>query len=383
MERIQTVNPRRVEWCLGDRGADILACARETGISESNLGKLLDGDYHPTVNQLERLAEFFGRSVLFFLDASDVPEKGMHSLAFRSILNQKPELTPKIRLLIERVERQRDIFVSLRKEIDEESLPRFVAPKINPKDVPGAAEKVRKWLRLGDKNDFQTYRQAVESRGILVFRSNGYLGQWQIAKGSPILGFSLFHSACPVIFVKKARFESRQSFTLFHELGHIILHRKSWIDDESSLSSAEGHEAESNRFAGLVLVPDALLDEVPDRVRPHEVSEFDAWLEPYRRQWGVSSEVILRRLLDVGRLTKRDYNAYRDWCSRLEPAIEDSGGNRQYRYREPRHLFGDPFVRVVLTSLSNQKITLNRASTFLDNLKIHDLHQLEQYCASV
>lgn len=57
--------------------------------------------------------------------------------------------------------------------------------------------------------------------------------------------------------------------------------------------------------------------------------------------------------------------------------------NRTYRHREPKHVFGDPFVGVVLDALHAKQITLTKASTYLDNLKISDLHQLEAFYAGV
>jgi Zn-dependent peptidase ImmA (M78 family) len=128
------------------------------------------------------------------------------------------------------------------------------------------------------------------------------------------------------------------------------------------------------------LVPDAFLARVCDTERPGDVSQYDAWLEQPRRAWGVSGEVILRRLLDAGRLPQSQYNAYRQWRAQMAVAPKD-GGNRMYRHREPKHVFGDTFVRTVLDALSAGHITLAKASGYLDSLKINDLHQLERHFA--
>ena len=93
----------------------------------------------------------------------------------------------------------------------------------------------------------------MEAQGILVFRSNGYNGKWQISKTDPILGFTLYDNKCPVIFIKKQYGEAPQSFTLMHELGHLLLHTVSSIDDENDMYSYKGHERDANAFAGLLL----------------------------------------------------------------------------------------------------------------------------------
>jgi Zn-dependent peptidase ImmA (M78 family) len=185
-----------------------------------------------------------------------------------------------------------------------------------------------------------------------------------------------------VIVVKKQESNARQSFTLMHELGHLLLHRTSWIDDEKDLHAHEGGEREANAFAGHLLVPDAFLLSIRDDERPDDVAKFDDWLAPQRKDWGVSGEVILRRLKDANRLPKAMYAAYRQWWANRQMP-EESGGSRAYRNREPKHIFGDGYVRTVLDALNSRRISLAKASSYLDNLTIKDLHTLERYYAGI
>jgi len=320
--------------------------------------------------------------VLFFLEDGPVDEAQVHSPQFRTLANQKPELSANLKALIERVERQREVYLSLREDLDDADRPRFVPPVLPADNLQEAARIARQWLGLDEQNSFDTYRDALESRGVLVFRSNGYAGKWQIAKTNPILGFSLYDANCPVIVVKKQDWDTRQTFTLMHELGHVLLHKTSSIDDERDMESHRGHEREANAFAGYLLVPDSFLSGINDAERPDDVSQYDHWLGNQRKDWGVSGEMILRRLLDAGRLPQGRYEAYRQWVAQV-PIIEEGGGSRAYRNREPRHIFGDTFVRTVLDSLYARHITLAKASGYLDNLKIKDLHQLERLYAGV
>lgn len=356
--------------------------AREIEIAPATFAKVMAGETGLTFNQLRKLASFFGRGTLFFMEPGPVHEEKVHSPQFRTLSNQKPELSHSLKLLIERVERQRAVFVELREELDPTEVIRFSPPDLAGLSISAAAEHVRNWLGLKHRNDFESYRQAIEAKGLLVFRSNGYNGKWQIAKESPILGFSLYDPDCPVIVVKKQDAETRQSFTLMHELGHLLIHRASSIDDEGDLHAADGDEREANAFAGHLLVPDSFLLNIRDQDRPADAAGFDDWLEPQRKAWGVSSEVILRRLMDTGRLSKDAYVAYRLWSTqRVIP--EKEGGSREYRNREPRHIFGDGYVRTVLEAMNARRITLTKASSYLDNLKITDLHKLERFYAGV
>ena len=383
MERIHSINPERLAWCCADYDITPEELSAELKIAISSLNRTLEGEEGITFNQLRKIADYFGRGALFFLESGPVVEDRVHSPQFRTLANQKPELSQTLKKLIERVEKQRAVYLSLLEDLDEVDRQNFTPPNLPDNNIPEAAHIIRDWLGLGHLetvNNFGSYRKAIEAKGALVFRSNGYNGKWQIPKQSPILGFNLFDQMCPVIVIKKLPWESQQCFTLAHELGHILLHRSSSIDDEQDMYSRQGIERDANAFAGHLLVPDNFLATIRDAARPIEVTQFDIWLEPQRKSWGISTEVILRRLLDSDRLPQAVYAEYRQWRAGL--VFQNAGrGSRQYRYREPLHVFGDGFVRTVLGALNARQITLSKASGYLDSLKIKDLHQLESYYA--
>ena len=381
MHRIESINRDRIRWCANERGMSIDYLALESGVPAKALARLMEEGTGLTFAQLRMLADYFGRGVLFFLDHGPVDEERVHTVQYRTLTGQKPDLSPAVRKLIERVERQRELYLALREDLHTEDYPVFRPISVRADQPASAAATVRSWLRLGQMNTFDQFRLAVEAKGILVFRSNGYAGRWQIAKDSPILGFSLFSDVCPVIVVKKSRAETQQTFTLMHELGHLILHRASSIDDAADMQSRVGHEREANAFAGHLLVPDAFLAEIRDDERPAAVEHFDTWLAAYRQRWGVSGEVILRRLLDAGRLPQERYTAYRAHVRSLLFDEYEATGSRAYRHREPKHIFGDKFVRTVLDALNAHRITATKACSYLDGLKLTDLHSLERHVA--
>lgn len=379
MERIDFINIDRIQWCCIDAGISVEDLALETRISLAAIEKALSGESGLTFNQLKTIADYFGRGIFFFLEEGDVPEESVHSVEFRTLTNQKPNLSLGLKKLIERVEFQRDRYLGLLEDLQYDAVDLFTFPEL-PNDIHAASLQVREWLGLAGSNNFDSYRHALENRGIFIFLSNGYQGSWQIPKESPILGFSLYHEQCPVILVKKQTQPERQVFTLMHELGHLLLHREGAIDDEADLYASSGVESEANQFAGLVLVPDHFLTSINIDAQPFEVSEYGDWLKPHKKQWGVSTEVILRRLVDAGFMPRSDYTDYRNWLKKQKFEPKD-GGNRQYRHREPVHIFGDKYVKTVFDAKNAQQLTLAKVSSFLDNLKIKDLHQLEQHLA--
>ena len=381
MERITTINPQRVAWCLADLGVTPEQVAIESDIPIERLQPLLDGGGGLTFAQLKKLADYLGRSVLFLLEPGPVEVDKAHSAQFRTLASQKPNLSRRVKQLVQRVEQQRAVYLGLLDDLDPAERPRFDPPSF-PVDPVAAAVAARQWLNLADANTFQGFRDAVQTKGVLVFRTNGYAGRWQIAKENPILGFALYDAVAPVIVVKRQAAESKQTFTLMHELGHLLLHRKSSVDDDADFRATQGMERTANLFAAHLLLPDARLAQVNASDRPEDVAQMDEWLQPYRRAWGVSSDVILLRLVAAGRLQQAVYDAYRAWWASRPPLPnQDEKGSREYRHREPRHVFGDPYVRTVLNALSVRQITLGKASDYLDGLKVNDLHKLERHYA--
>ena len=374
MERIQSVNLDRIEWACAEYGMTLEQLSPIAGVSESAVKHLAAGD-GITPNNLQKIAGFLGHGVLFFVEQGPVETDSIYTPQFRTILNRKPHLSAKLRKFVQRVEKQRETYIALQEAISEPGVS-FTPPDMaSPANGPQLA---RDWLNLSTRNNFEISRKKVEEKGVLVFLSNGYNGKWQIPKDDPILGFSVYHDSYPIVVIKKES-EQRQLFTLMHELAHLIIHKASWVDDEDDLHSYSAQEQEASSLAGRVLVPDAVLESVRDQDKPSSVTEYDNWLADLRDIHGVSGEVILRRLLDSGRLLQEHYTAYRQ--SKNETTGDGrEGGNRSYRHREPIHIFGDTFVRTVFEALQAKEITLARASGYLDNLRIQDVHELEQYC---
>lgn len=384
MERIHSINPERIAWCCAEQGTTPDELAHELGIAESSIEKVMTDGEGVTFNQLHKIADYFGRGVLFFLEKEPIDVAKYRSPQFRTVANQKPDLTPKIKSLIERIEKQRAIYLSICEDLDSDYTPEFIPPSLPNDNLKEAANITRQWLNLSNQNNFDDYRAAVESKGILVFRSNGYAGKWQIAKENPIIGFELFYSESPVIFVKKVKWETKQTFTLFHELAHLLLHKTSSIDEQQDIDSHRGKEKEANAFTGYLLVTDRLLETIKDSEKPTQASQFDEWLVRPRKTAGVSTQTILLRLLELGRLSRDEYRSYEEWWNEQNRSqSQESDGGQRKRYREPVQIFGKPYVGAVLEALSNRQITLAKASSYLDNLKIEYLHQLERHFANI
>ena len=376
MDKLEKINVQRIRSTAALHSLTLESLFSELKIAGSTLATLNKTSSGLTYTQLSKIAGHLNRGVLYFMEPGEVDPEKMQSAQFRSLANQKPTISRKLKIIIENVESYRDIYLTLREYISEQAMP-FV-PSQMPSDPAEAAAMAREWLDIPRQNSFTHTRAAIERAGALVLRSNGYHGKWKVPDEDDVLGFSIHYDISPIIFIRKQTSEARQLFTLAHELGHLLLHKNHYIDGEAEFFSNAEHEVEANRFAGYFLVPDERLAEVSDRERPSNVAEYQQWLSPLTKSLGVSVETVLRRLLDSGRLSESNYVAYRSWVSKqISPQKE--GGSRAYRHREPHHLFGDQFVSAVIQSLQENKISLVMASQYLDNLKAEDVRKLEAY----
>src|SRR6266508_3893213 len=117
MERIQSVNIERLSWACQEFGITHEQLADTIAVSESTISRLVAGD-GITFKNLKKIADFFDYGVLFFLEQGAVNAE-IYTPQFRTILNKKPHLSAKLRRLVHRVEKQREIYLALQEAIAE------------------------------------------------------------------------------------------------------------------------------------------------------------------------------------------------------------------------------------------------------------------------
>jgi Zn-dependent peptidase ImmA (M78 family) len=382
------INPNRLQWCLDNFDLSIKALADKLKISIKTLEAVWKNEPSLTIKQLKRISEYFNRSMLFFINPDKIEEDRILSPQFRTINNRRPIHSRKLRIIIEQVEKHRKIYLGLLEDLGENIISNWSPTEvaISNKNEKEISLKIRRWLALEENINFKDLRQDIEDKGIMVIVSNGFNGPWQIDKKEPVRGFSLYFDVLPVIVIKKQS-EGAQAFTLFHELVHLLLHKNSVLDYEEDYHSNVGIEKEANKIAGNILIPDEFIEQIDvDQLIKMEANNVDSFLEEFSFKWCVSNEAILVRLLQEKRINNTFYTSYRGFRTFLHKQKEEELESspevnipRKYRHREPLNVFGKPFVGAVLDAYHNQHITLAKASTYLDNIKVKDVHKLVDY----
>lgn len=202
------------------------------------------------------------------------------------------------------------------------------ATSTSPEDV---AASMREHLGFGfaerDSTDRSRYRAALvdcaENAGVLVMM-NGVVGNNTSRKLDidEFRGFALCDLLAPLVFVNTNDSLSAQLFTIAHELGHIWLGDSAISAPDSDSASVHPVETWCNAVAAEFLVPVSEMLGVVGRSDPLDV------LAQLGRQFKVSDQVLLRRLLDAELINADRYRvAYQDAVDRARSMLERPGGS--------------------------------------------------------
>jgi Zn-dependent peptidase ImmA (M78 family) len=179
-------------------------------------------------------------------------------------------------------------------------------------------------------------------------------------------GFAMADDLAPLVFINGADTKAAQMFTLAHELAHLWLGRSGVSDADAATVPRHRVEKWCNQVAAELLVP---LGVLKDELRAGEGP--DAAVPRLARRFKVSTLVILRRLLDAGRLSRpRFREAYEAELARLR-ALPRSGGGNFYLTQAAR--VGKRFARALVGS------TLEGQTLYRDAFQMLGISRVETF----
>ena len=335
-----------------------------------------EGRKRPTYKQLDRLAELYEVPRWVFISQT-LPQEYHYEQqpSFRSFCNARTFQDSKVRKLVARVERYRDLLMELREDLDDAVTP-FIGPKVHKLSPREAANSARRWLNLETPLDFAGLKEKLEEKSVFIFLTSKYKG-WSHIDKEAFRGLCLTHKQLPIIIVNDSDAKKAQSFTLMHELGHLLKNRTSidsWFD--SWLEQGVGEEEKwCDEFAGNALIPESQLqgiDNLPD------LEQIKRHAEAFR----VSPYAFIVRMRQVNRITQEQYDRFeeslqQDYGERQERLKKNKGGPKRNRPKEVKTQFGNPFVRTVLTAWHHKELSVVKAVSLLDLKRPEQLYELD------
>ncbi|MEK9505183.1 ImmA/IrrE family metallo-endopeptidase [Gaopeijia maritima] len=315
------VNPEILKWAREKAGLSYADAARRLGIgsargvaADDRIRALETGEVHPTRAQLGRMSKVYHRPLVTFYLAAP-PPAGPKGQDFRRVVDRdldsdEPTLDALIRDVVARQELVRAAL--LEEDPDLAAVP-FVGSLAIGATVPAGVAAVSSAISRtsGDFKDardpdlaFATLRKGVEEAGVFVLLL-GDLGSWQTEIDTrSFRGFAMADQIAPFIVINDHDSRGAWSFTLIHELTHILL-------GQTGVSGAtvdKGVERYCNDVASNFLLPDQALAALKlgeDRVTQLLAERVRA----FALERNVSSSMVAYRAYRQGTLTRGEWQA--------------------------------------------------------------------------
>ena len=375
------INKEVLVWARTSIGLSREEVARKFKKTEKEIEEWEAGISSPTFRQLERLAfEIYKRplAVFFF---PDIPKEDTPKTEFRTlpdtIINELPVEIIKLYRRAKLYQLYLEELFEGEKAVEKSLLDIFsITDETN---IDALIQEIRKVLKItideqsnwkSTEEAFKNWRTVFEANGIFVFKD--------AFKNDDYSGFCLYDEKYPVIFINNSMPDSRQLFTLFHELAHLLL-KSGGIDFRSvELTNAfQGYyrdvEVICNKFANEFLVPSEVFDSFQLKVSESEFNKLADY-------FSVSREVILRKYFDRGLIDKSYYEEMAaKWIKQARKKREEGEGGSYY-YNKKAYL-GDRYISLVYGKYYQNKISIENVAEYLD-VKVKNLQSFEHFVFS-
>lgn len=388
------INPALVTWARETAGFSVAEAAARLDISEERLLQWEDSasDVAPSIPQLRKIANLFKRPLAAFY-LREVPPRfevmrDLRRLPGGGVRRYSPALQLEIRSANER----RELALELAADL-EQDIPKFTLRATEKEDAEEVGQRIRtalgvttelqlQWRDNDGRAGFNAWRGRVESVGVLVFQTTRF-------SADEASGFAIAADTFPVVAVNRNDALTRRTFSMLHELAHLMVRISGVSDlqtDDSRPPEDQRIEIFCNQVAASALIPRGAILADP-RVMAHgerSANWTDAEIGDLARQFNVSREALLRRLLTFDRTTNTFYRAKRDQYN-AEYLVslsrkKEQAATTEIKRNMPQETvsnFGRPFVNMLLGNYHQDRMTLSEVSGYL-GLKVKHVPKLEQ-----
>ena len=358
--------------------------------AKEKLAAYESGEKEPSRPLLLRMAKQYHRPLLtFYLDKP--PRTGDRGEDFRTLPGHIEEVeNVYVDILIRDIKARQSTVRETLIDVDEENRLGFIGKNTIDSGVARIVQTIREALdiNLDDyrshssyKEAFNSLRQRVEMAGIFVLLK-GNLGSYHsnIAVKA-FRGFALSDDIAPFIVINDRDAEAAWSFTLIHEMAHLIL-------GQTGVSGARGEkkiERFCNEVASEFMLPAVEFDRF--QISGLDSESLKTEISNYAFTQKLSSSHIAYRLYRRGDIAKPLWEDLREhyrseWLKNRKADQErnkQKDGGPSY-YVVKRHKLG-ALVKLVQRLTYSGALTTTKAGMLLDvrPLKVHRLFQTGQF----
>ena len=358
------VNNKVLIWARESLAITRNQASEKTGISTKRIAQLEDEGKQPTVEELKEFSKVYKRTIATLLLTKPPKEKPLPADRRTVDSIELDHFHEKTIMAVRKARALATSFIELRLEMN------IVVSKLNffasigecPQIV---ANKLRKLLNIDEIREIaninhalDAYIEKVESLGIVVFQLN-------LMKDN-LRGFSITDEAIPIIGIKRGgESPTAKIFSLFHELGHILLN-EGGLCDLTEITNSE-IEKWCNAFAAEVLIPtnDLLkMQIVIEKIQREERIWSKKDLILIGNYFHVGPLAILRSLLENRLTTPAYYNEkHQSWNKpQFGRAKNPEGRNIP---KETIKEKGRTYILLAFSAFDQNRIDLKDLSDFL------------------
>jgi Zn-dependent peptidase ImmA (M78 family)/DNA-binding XRE family transcriptional regulator len=388
------INPELITWARETAGFSPAEAAKSLGIEEAKLAAWEDRTKEdaPSIPELRKLATLFKRPLAVFYLSESPPRFEVIRDLRRLPGTGAREYSPAVQLEIRAANERRQLALELAADLEQE-LGNFTLEANGSEDPEIVAARVRtalevttelqlQWRDNDGRAGFNAWRARIERAGALVFQTTRFTTE-------EASGFAIAADTAPVIAVNRNDALTRRTFSLLHELAHLMIHVSGVSDIETDGDRPpedQRIEIFCNQVAAAALIPrDVLLAEPRVVARGLRSTDWtDAELSDLARQFNVSREALLRRLLTFDRTTGEFYRQKRaqyiaEYVANRARQKEQAktADMKRNMPQETVSNFGRPLVNMLLDNYHQDRITLSEISGYL-GLKVKHIPKLEQ-----
>jgi Zn-dependent peptidase ImmA (M78 family) len=370
------IEPSILKWARDRISATPEIICQKVEVKLSELLEWEDGKSFPSYASLRKLAKFYNLHIsVFYLPAPPKSKKhgSINLRRFVGVVHEELDVDTN-RFLLECSNKR-----ELLREIFEDSYENKISNIVDSfSDVKATANKIREILNLEfstTKKELRVWynelREKVEGLGVVIFQTNRY-----VSLGG-IRGIAIHEDEFPLIILDKRDSYGARSFTIVHELVHLMCNNDDAFEYGRNHTKPEDDKFEiwANSVAAEVLVSQN------DYWALHK-AKWNSNLSTYANcdnltgYIGVSSEVIARILLDTNIIRENEYKLVREECKRRASLKSKSG--RTIPHYACINENGKLFVKSVLSKYADGAYTTLEACSYL-GLKHNSFNKLLSY----
>lgn len=358
------VNHEVLVWARESFAQTRAQASEITGIPPKRIIQLESGEKLPTLEELKALSKAYKRTIATLLLKKPPKEKPIP--ADRRTVDSKElgRFHEKTIMAVRKARALAQSYVELREEMGNPFRPYNLSASLedSPQDVAG---KIRQHLRLDEirKVDniqvaLEAYIERIESLGVAVF-------QLSLTQDN-VRGFAIVDDIIPIIGIKRGSEQPHsKTFTLFHELGHILLNEGAISD--LSLNPKWELEKWCNAFAAEVLVPASELLQMKI-LREYQQKGQKIWkkkdLVDLANHFHIGPLAMLRSLLENGFTTKDFYRDKHEKWNKPQFGRPKNPEGRNLA-KEAVQEKGKTYIALAFNAFDQNRINIKDLSDFL------------------